>query len=235
MASPENDRCALTEEEREYYSLSARVYPVFAPFYDVVTFPFRSLRRTVASLADLGRSARVLDVATGTGEQALAFAERAGEVVGVDQSQAMLRIARRKSRLSKLSFLQADATALPFADEAFDLSCVSFALHEMPASIRARVVREMARITRQGGSVVIVDYALPRGRIASWVVYHGVKLFERDHYASFVRCDLDSLLESAGIGPAKHHRALAGAARISIGRKTEALARAEEDPRRTSP
>jgi tRNA/tmRNA/rRNA uracil-C5-methylase (TrmA/RlmC/RlmD family) len=89
-----------TEEERAYYSLSRRVYPVFAPFYDAVALPLRKLRHEVTEMVDLGPDARVLDVATGTGSQALAFAAKAREVVGIDLSEAMLRVARRKNRFT---------------------------------------------------------------------------------------------------------------------------------------
>src|SRR5512134_962870 len=150
-----------TDEEREYYSFSRRVYAVFAHVYDAVVFPFRKLRHEVASRVDLPPGARLLDVATGTGQQAFAFAEKAREVVGIDLSEEMLRIARRKNRFSSVSFQQADAAELPFEDDSFDASCVSFALHEMPSSVRKRVLREMARVTRPGGSIAVIDYGLP--------------------------------------------------------------------------
>ena len=91
----------------------------------------------------------------------------ADAVIGIDLSEAMLRVARRKNGLPNVTFQRADATALPFEDANFDAACVSFALHEMPATIRERVVREMARVTKVGGTVVVVDYALPRNRAAS--------------------------------------------------------------------
>ena len=153
--------------------------------------------------------------------QALAFAEQAGEVVGIDLSEAMLRVARRKNRFSNVTFLRADAAALPFGDQSFDAACVSFALHEMPASIRDRVVREMARVTKAGGVAVVVDYGLPRNRVASWLAYHIVKLYERDHYATFVRSDLAAVLESAGIRVSDDRLAVGGLARITVGCRTE--------------
>lgn len=217
-----------TEEERAYYSLNRRVYTFFAPFYDAVTFPIRKLRREVADAIDLKPGARVIDIATGTGEQAFALAERAGEVVGIDLSEAMLRIARRKNRFGNVILQQADATNLPFDEKSFDASCVSFALHEMPTSIRERVIREMARVTRPGGSVTIVDYALPEGRVARSFVYHFVKLYERDHYANFVRSDWEHLLRSAGLEILEERPTLHGLAKVLTGRRPEALARTRQ-------
>lgn len=213
-----------TDEERAYYRLSRRVYSVYAYAYDAVTLPFRSLRREVVEAAHLGPGAAVLDVATGTGSQALAFAGSAGRVVGIDLSDAMLRMARRKDPPPNVSFQKGNAAALLFANGSFDAACVSFALHEMPSSVRERVLGEMARVTRPGGSIIVVDYGLPEARLLRSVVFQTIKLYEGDHYANFMRSDLDAHLRAAGIEPETHRTALRGLARIVIGRRTEALA-----------
>ena len=215
-----------TDEERAYYSLSRRVYSVFAHVYDAVVFPFRKLRHDVASRVALPPGARLLDVATGTGQQAFAFAEKAGEVVGIDQSEAMLRIARRKNRFPNVSFQLADAAELPFEDDSFDAACVSFALHEMPSSVRERVVRQMARVTKPGGSITIVDYGLPRSQMASALTFHFVKLYEPEYYADFVKSDWRALLEDGGVEVMGDRPALRGTARIMWGRRGGSAARA---------
>jgi len=191
----------------------------FARYYDAVTRPLRRLRHDVVDASGVLPGARVLDVATGTGAQALAFAGVASEVVGVDLPEAMLAIARRKNAPAHVAFMRADATCLPFPAGRFDVTCVSFALHEMPASVRDRVVREMARVTRHGGTIVVVDYALPAGRIASALALRLVSLYERPHYAEFVRSDLPALLEGIGIAVRADRRALLGNARIVVGDK----------------
>ena len=211
-----------TEEERAYYALSRRVYALFAPFYDIVTLPLRRLRKQVASTLPAGHALRVLDVATGTGAQARAFGEKAAEVIGIDLSDAMLRIARRKNHLPNVTFRHADAAELPFGDRRFDVACISFALHEMPRSVRARVVGEMVRVTKPGGAIVVVDYALPRNALARWLIYHVVKLYERDHYADFVRSDVRALLRDAGVEVQAQQAALGGLANIFSGSRLEA-------------
>lgn len=188
-----------TDEERHYYALNAKVWRLVAPVYDAIVFPLKQLRRRVAELAGVGASSRVLDVATGTGAQALAFADAGAEVVGIDLSGSMLGIARRKVRDSKVSFHVADATELPFEDACFEVSCVSFALHEMPVSVRQRVLLEMARVTKPSGTIVVVDYTLPENPIARTLIFHLVKLYERDHYAEFVQSDLHAMLNRAGL------------------------------------
>ena len=209
---------AGANDERAYYALSRRVYNSwFATAYDTITWPVRRLRSRVARLANIQVGTHAIDVATGTGAQARAFDEAGAKVLAIDLSARMLGVARRKHRDRDIDFIEGDATALPALDTSFDVSCVSFALHEMPASVRARVVHEMARVTRPGGTVVVVDYALPRNRVWCWLVYHVVKSYERDHYVDFVHTDLVALLAHSGIAVGTEHRALLGAARVVIG------------------
>lgn len=209
---------AREEQDWAYYALSRRVYGVwFATIYDMITWPVRGLRARVARLADIRPGTRAIDVATGTGAQARAFAESGAHVVAVDLSPRMLSIARRKHRDLDIEIVEADATDLPAPDASFDVSCVSFALHEMPRDVRARVVGEMARVTRPGGTIIVVDYALPLHRVWRWLVYHVVKLYERDLYADFVHADLTALLARFGVSVRAEHRAVLSAVRVVIG------------------
>ncbi len=102
--------------------------------------------------------ARVLDVATGPGYVALAFAEAGCEVLGLDLTAAPLAIAeqRRQERgLTNLRFQQGDAEHLPFGTEKFDIVVSRFALHHCEDP--RRVLAEMARVCRVHGTVVIED------------------------------------------------------------------------------
>jgi len=208
-----------TDEERAYYARNQSVYAWFARRYDAVTWPIRHLRQKVVEAAALPPGARVLDVATGTGAQALAFADAGMRVIGVDLSEAMLARARVKRPLVPVSFIAADATHLPFAAGHFDAACISFALHEMPASIRRRVLDEMVRVTRDGGRIIVVDYALPVNRVIGALSLGIVGLYERDHYYAFVHSDLRGPLHDAGVVVATDRRALLGNVSIVVGDK----------------
>jgi demethylmenaquinone methyltransferase/2-methoxy-6-polyprenyl-1,4-benzoquinol methylase len=205
-----------TDEERRYYALNQRVYRVFAWFYDLVASPLRNVRHRVAGMIGIDAHTRVLDVATGTGSQARAFAERAGEVVGLDLSEAMLRVARDRNRASNLTFVQGDATQLPFGDASFDVASISLALHEMPMSIRQRVLAEVVRVVRPGGAIVVIEYARPPGALGD-AFYRVVKTFEPDQYVDFMRSDLHALLRGAGIEVRDERTALFSAIRIVLG------------------
>jgi SAM-dependent methyltransferase len=115
------------------------------------------IRRLVAA-AHLTGNERVLDIATGPGYIAEAFAGAAREVVGVDLTDAMLAIAKERTRergVANVSFRAADAENLPFENGAFDVVVCRLALHHLLKPLL--VLREMVRVCRTGGTVVVED------------------------------------------------------------------------------
>ncbi len=125
-------------------------------------------RRTVRSLA-LPEGASVLDLATGTGDLALLIARAAptSRVVGLDPSEKMLEVARRKVAEAgldeRIELVIGDAEALPFADATFDGVSIAFGIRNVPN--RARALAEMARVTKPGGRVAVLELSEPRGGI----------------------------------------------------------------------
>ncbi len=189
---------STSERERAYYALNAKAYRLLSHVYEPTVRPLRHVRKQVTALSGVTSKSRVLDVATGTGAQARAFAEKAAEVVGIDLSDEMLQVARRLSRAPNLSFQRADATSLPFDDESFDVTSISMALHEMPASIRLRVLGELRRVTKPGGTVTLVDYGRPPG-LRGDLVAGLVRLYERAPFLDFLASDLRELAHGAGL------------------------------------
>lgn len=126
-------------------------------------------RRATARALELGATARVLDLATGTGDLALQIAREApsAQVVGVDPSQRMLDVARAKVERQALSdrieLLVGDAQELQFADRSFDGVSIAFGIRNVPD--RSRALREMARVTRIGGRIAILELSEPRGGV----------------------------------------------------------------------
>lgn len=101
---------------------------------------------------------RVLEVATGPGYVAMAFAACCREVVGVDLTEAPLVIAeqtRQQRGLANVRFETANANQLPFADGSFDIVVCRFAFHHFPQP--QRVLDEMVRVCRHAGTVAIED------------------------------------------------------------------------------
>lgn len=110
--------------------------------------------RLGAWLAPLAGTERVLDAGCGTGALARALAPLVGEVVGVDPDERFLEGARRAAP-PNCTFVSGDAEALPFEYGSFDLSGCLRVLHHVRRP--ELVVSELARVTRQGGRVLIVD------------------------------------------------------------------------------
>ena len=230
----------LTDDEREYYSLVKRVFDILAPFYDVLVMPFSKSRSRVVEFTGAAKGSKILDVATGTGKQAFAYAKRAYDVVGVDLSEGMVKVADRKNRYRNAKFQVADAASLPFEDNSFDVVSVSFALHTMPPIIRQKSLHEMARVTNRAGTMVIVDFALPLNRIGRYLVYNLVKAPMGKHFAEFTHSDLEGLLKESGIDMIEERRVILGAVRILKGIKVDDPAKLKplqpaEDIRRGKP
>lgn len=111
---------------------------------------------------DLAAGQRVLDVATGGGHTAAALSGHAARVVASDLTPVMLSEARKlvaARGAANVSFCAADAEALPFADGAFDRVTCRIAPHHFP-EVRA-AVSEMARVTKAGGRIGIIDSVVP--------------------------------------------------------------------------
>jgi demethylmenaquinone methyltransferase / 2-methoxy-6-polyprenyl-1,4-benzoquinol methylase len=122
-------------------------------------------RRTARALA-LAPGDRVLDLATGTADLAIAVARRWPQtaVVGVDPSAAMLaRGAAKVARAGladRVQLERGDALALSFADRSFAAVTIAFGLRNLPD--RRRALAEMARVTRPGGRVAVLELSEPR-------------------------------------------------------------------------
>ena len=117
-------------------------------------------RERAADLAEVGPGDRALDVATGTGDLAIALSRRvgpSGEVVGSDFSEAMLQRARQKA--PELRWEWGNALELPYADGEFAAATVGFGARNF--SDLERGLAEMARVVHPGGRVVVLEITTP--------------------------------------------------------------------------
>jgi demethylmenaquinone methyltransferase/2-methoxy-6-polyprenyl-1,4-benzoquinol methylase len=124
-------------------------------------------RARAADMAALNPGDSALDVATGTGDLAVELATRVGpegEVVGSDFSERMLELAREKA--PALRFEHGNALSLPYDDDSFDAATVGFGARNF--SDLPQGLREMARVVRPGGRVVILEITTPERPPLSW-------------------------------------------------------------------
>jgi demethylmenaquinone methyltransferase / 2-methoxy-6-polyprenyl-1,4-benzoquinol methylase len=160
--TPPGARAPGTLDEPQVRAMFDRI----ASFYDVMNSVMTAglhhrWRARAADLAAVGSGARALDVATGTGDLAIELARRVGpegEVVGSDFSEEMLALARRKA--PALRFEWGNALELPYPDDGFDAATVGFGARNF--SDLDRGLREMARVVRPGGRVVVLEITTPR-------------------------------------------------------------------------
>lgn len=124
----------------------------------------------MVALARLTGTERVLDVATGTGFNAFAFAAGARWVVALDLTAAMLGQARSlaaERSVANVRFVQGVADALPFTPSAFDVTTCRIAPHHFPSV--PTFLAEVVRVTRPGGRVVLGDTSSPEEPgLAAW-------------------------------------------------------------------
>lgn len=143
--------------------------------------------------------ARVLEVATGPGHVALAFAKVCREVVGVDLTEAPLKIAERmraERGITNAHFRLADADRLPFGDGEFDVVVCRFAVHHFDKP--EQVISEMARVCRAGGTVAIED--LISSELPARAAYYNEfeRLRDTSHTRALALSEMLTILARAG-------------------------------------
>jgi demethylmenaquinone methyltransferase/2-methoxy-6-polyprenyl-1,4-benzoquinol methylase len=153
-------RATLDKEPREV----ARMFDGVARRYDVTNTVLsfgldRRWRRRTRQCLELASGDRVLDLAAGTGVSTAEFGRGGVRAVACDFSLGMLRTGRAAKRRRALPVVAGDATRLPFADASFDALVISFGLRNV--SDVPKALREMARVVRPGGRLVVCEFSRP--------------------------------------------------------------------------
>lgn len=148
------------------------MFSAIAPSYDLNNrvhslWRDQAWRKAAVRFAQLQNGERVLDVATGTGDLARAFArEKVSEVVGLDFTQAMLDVAAQKPTppgTAPISYVRGDAMDLPFEDQTFDVVSIAFGIRNVLDPLKA--ISEFHRVLRPGGRCLILEFTLPRNAV----------------------------------------------------------------------
>jgi len=147
-----------------------RMFAAVAPGYDRANRALslgvdRWWRRQAVRLTRVQPGEHGLDVCAGTGDLSLALQRAGAKVIGTDFCMPMLAIADAKNATHAADvpsprFLAADTLALPFRDGAFDFVTVAFGIRNVSDAIAG--LREMARVVRSGGRVVVLEFCKPR-------------------------------------------------------------------------
>lgn len=143
---------------------------------------------------------RALDVATGGGHTALALSARVREVVATDITPEMLAAAERfiySQGRTNVTFREAEAAALPFVDQTFDLVTCRLAAHHFPDC--ARFVQESARVLKPGGWFALIDNVTPPEAGAARHINAFEKLRDPSHLWAYTAVDWEAFCVAAGL------------------------------------
>lgn len=158
-----------------------------------------SLERLVAQVAPRGHEL-VLDVATGTGHNALSFAPHVRQVVGLDLTAGMLReacnLAHRRG-IENVRFFQGDSEHLPFAHHSFDVVTCRVAPHHFPDV--ASAIREMARVCQERGCIAIVDNITPEDADACAYINAWETLRDPSHHWAYPLSQWRQFFQQTGL------------------------------------
>jgi demethylmenaquinone methyltransferase / 2-methoxy-6-polyprenyl-1,4-benzoquinol methylase len=198
-------------------------------------------RWKTVKLAGPLNQAPVLDVCTGTGDLAFAFRRHAGpqtNVMATDFTHGMLQLAEQKRASRDVVFLEADTMSLPFPADVFQVVSVAFGLRNVCSTIGG--LKEMTRVCRPGGRVVVLEFSLPDSRLLSRVYqwyFRNVlprlgQLLVRNRQAAYeylpqsvsefpCGAQLTGLMEEAGLENTSFHSLTGGIATVYLGNKPE--------------
>jgi ubiquinone/menaquinone biosynthesis C-methylase UbiE len=145
---------------------------------------------------------KLVDIGCGTGRtlHQIARAHPGLRLHGVDLSPAYIRLARKRlEHVGELTLAVDNAEALPWADATFDIATSVYMFHELPRNARRNVVREMFRVVRPGGIVVLEDSAqLSESPQLAPVLHDFPREFHEPFYEDYLEDDLQALLTEAG-------------------------------------
>jgi demethylmenaquinone methyltransferase / 2-methoxy-6-polyprenyl-1,4-benzoquinol methylase len=151
-------RASLDKQPREVAAMFDAVARRYDVTNDVLSLGMdRRWRRAVVSGVDAKPGEIVLDLAAGTGTSTIPFVVAGATAIPCDFSVGMLQVG--KSARPRLPFVAGDAARLPFADEMFDVVTISFGLRNIVDP--ALGLREMLRVTRPGGRLLVCEFSQP--------------------------------------------------------------------------
>ncbi len=195
------DRARLAGIREQRAAIAARYFASHAANWDRVRslhVPEADVEARISEIIGDGHFHAVLDLGTGTGRMLEILAPHADRAVGIDQSPAMLNVARARleqANLRNVQLRQGDIHALPVERNAYDIVIVHQVLHYLDEPGRA--LREASRTLCPGGRLIVVDFAP-----------HELESLREDHAhrrLGFAREDIEDFMREAGLEVLSHH------------------------------
>ena len=178
-----------------FYKFIASVYDLL----DVIYFRNydRSPRKAVIEV--ISENNKILDLCTGTATNAMGISRAipSSEIVGVDLSENMLKVAReklKKANIKNITLYQMDATKLSFKSKSFDKILLSLILHEMDEELRSKILSEAKRALKKDGRIIITEWERS-SKLSQRLLFMPIHLLEPKPYREFITKDLYSYFE----------------------------------------
>ena len=178
---------------RRYYDLFSHLYDWFVALHSRADE--QNTRFFMVDCAQLEGVAkpRILDICCGTGSVILTFAQEYPEStsIGLDFSHGMLHKAKEKDSTQIVSFLEGDAASLPLSNDIFDVVTCSHALYELRGETRMDALKEMKRVVKPGGRVLIMEHELPTHPLIKFLFNIRMSLVGSSGAKAFLNEDLE--------------------------------------------
>lgn len=169
-------------------------YKAMSGFYDLIDIVYfrdyeNSPRKAV--FESIGNTEKVLDLCTGTATNALKIAELKplSEVIGIDLSKDMLKIAQGKAERSKvpnIKLYHMDATNMRFHDKFFDKILLSLVLHEVEEDLAGKILAEAKRVLKDDGEIIVTEWEKSR-KLFCRAVFLPIEILEPKPFKSFTQ------------------------------------------------
>ncbi len=159
-----------------------------------------SPRKAVVENIDL--QDKILDLCAGTGTNAVRIAKRypSVKVAGVDLSQAMLKVAKRKAKkenVSNIAFYCMDATDLKFKNQRFDKVLLSLVLHETEDALTTVMLDEVKRVLKDDGELIVTEWERSSD-LRRKLFFLPIELLEPKPFKKFIKADMNTYFERHG-------------------------------------
>ena len=191
-----------------FYKLISGVYDLL----DVIYFKNYANSPRKAVIEAISKNDKILDLCTGTETNAIniAKANPSAEIIGVDLSENMLKVAREKADKAdtkNIKLYKMDATKLDFKLNSFDKISLSLILHEMNDELRSKILNEAKRVLKKDGKIIITEWERST-KLSKRLLFMPIHLLEPKPYREFLKKDLYSYFAKYGLKIEKLHIAI---------------------------
>jgi ubiquinone/menaquinone biosynthesis C-methylase UbiE len=182
-------------------------------------------RRLALEGLEITPEMQVLDLCCGSGQATQILVQRSRYVTGLDASP--FSIQRAQQNVPQASFVEAFAESMPFEDGQFDLVHTSAALHEMKPDQLQRILPEVYRVLKPGGTFCLVDFHTPNNPIFLPGVYLFLYLFETETAWALLRTDLVEILRAIGFQVDRASLHAGGSLQVIQAKKNQSIENAQ--------